>query len=911
MPLNDPFFDDLEASACYGDGAIEPSQILIPQIDADALDEFARDLRRAGKNIGTDGNDIVADWGGLADAYVAPESETMLSAVDRVATDGDTVETGTGGLGSALIDFANEVRTFKSKFHGLRGDATAMRARINEDEDWKDDEDLVQEHDDLLGEVAKARQEWEEAEIACANEITALFDGPTFTRYDEMEGDGYSGNEIPYGFSEIPEGMEMPWGTAQNVSKGFSLDSWDGVADIAVGAAQDVGGATGLWHDGKWGMPVFGEQGRSNFTGYMDENLEGLSLLTGFYDPTKPEGERWGVDSFGEWTDNFLPVIREVGQGIVPTDEWDDRKGYVISQAAVNIGLIVAGIAISATGVGAPVGVPLLLAGLRTGLRATNNAGTMDIPRFHDDVDFHLPGVPHLNLSSGGGSGGGGGGGFWSSLPGGAWLADLIRTRDALDGIGDGGSSSPSAPVDRSPTPARPQDGTDGAPSDRSRSDDEEIDSGVSASEVETGLRDLEDYVRRHAEDPDMLLEEINRRQGNEIVDAHRTPELVGAGNGPSASSNSTFTNSAGGSGSGIDTPTAGRGNTTESSSGGGNGGGGSHSGGGNGRGGGNGGAGSNQASGDLGPRGNSPNTPVKPTEINPGETGFPGPTERFGDAFDPKPNKTYVLLDSAGKPGDTYTTDANGKIIEIKTDAQSNSKHPEFLNPRPDATYRVKVGNGEYIFKTDSNGRTVYAEGNLEPGRQARNGDEQTKVNQMGKRYFEVLNDQLREKFKVDNGRLPEAHEIELWDIGKWNGGHIFGSSEFLGPGERLNQAPMLDIVNQERKVLPGIQGSFRRAEWTWHGLLTNDQGALKRGLGKNYEAQMKAWESLLASGPNPPDIKIKVHLTQDPTLKSVRDPKTNKEIPPPPSEVVVEWWVNGAKQERLAYENLPGGPP
>ena len=49
MPLNDPFFDDLEASACYGDGAIEPSQILIPQIDADALDEYTRDLRRAGK----------------------------------------------------------------------------------------------------------------------------------------------------------------------------------------------------------------------------------------------------------------------------------------------------------------------------------------------------------------------------------------------------------------------------------------------------------------------------------------------------------------------------------------------------------------------------------------------------------------------------------------------------------------------------------------------------------------------------------------------------------------------------------------------------------------------------------------------------------------------------------------------
>ena len=70
MPLNDPFFDDLEASACYGDGAIEPSQILIPQIDADALDEYTRDLRRAGKNIGTDGNDIIADRGGSVSLFI-------------------------------------------------------------------------------------------------------------------------------------------------------------------------------------------------------------------------------------------------------------------------------------------------------------------------------------------------------------------------------------------------------------------------------------------------------------------------------------------------------------------------------------------------------------------------------------------------------------------------------------------------------------------------------------------------------------------------------------------------------------------------------------------------------------------------------------------------------------------------
>jgi hypothetical protein len=367
--------------------------------------------------------------------------------VDQVATDGDSVETGTDGLATALINFAAEVRAFKSRFHSLRGGATAMRNKINDDEDWQDDEELVEEHNALLDEVNTLNGEWLEAQLECANTISALFDGPNFTTYDGMEGDGYSGNEIPFGFSEIPEGMEMPWGNPQSVSKHWSVDAWDGVADIGIGFAQDVGGVTGLWHDGKWGVPIFGEQGRSNFTNYMEENLEGLSLLTGFYDPTKPEGQQWGVEDFGEWVDNFVPAIREVGQGIVPTDEWDDRKGYVLSQATVNIGLIVGGIALSLTGVGAPAGVPMLLAGLRTGLRGANNVGTMDIPNFHNDTSFHLPGVPNIDLSRINSGSWRSGGNFWNSLPGGAWLADIGETVRNLN--------NSSSPNENPPAPSR------------------------------------------------------------------------------------------------------------------------------------------------------------------------------------------------------------------------------------------------------------------------------------------------------------------------------------------------------------------------------------------------------------------------------------------------------------------------
>ncbi|PWV48553.1 hypothetical protein BDW27_110106 [Nocardiopsis sp. L17-MgMaSL7] len=916
MTSNDVFFEDLDASACYGDGAVNPSQILIPQIDADALTEFAGNIRSAGRSIGTSGNDIVSTWGGLDGAYVAPESEQLLSAVDRVATDGDTVETGTDGLATALIDFAGEVRAFKSLFHSLRGGATEMRTKINADEDWQKDEDLVEEHNALLEEINTANADWLTAQLACANTITALFDGPTFTTYDGMEGDGYSGNEIPFGFSEIPEGMDMPWGNPQNVSKHWTVDVWDGVADIAVGAAQDVAGVTGLWHDKKWGVPIFGEQGRTNFTNYMDENLEGLSILTGFYDPSKPDGERWGVEDFGEWVDNFVPAIREVGQGIVPTDEWDDRKAYVLTQGAINVGLIVGGVALSVTVVGAPAGVPMLLAGLRTGLRGANNVGTMDIPSFHNDVGFHLPGVSNLNLSRINSGGGGGDGGFWNSLPGGAWLANIADLRGTARNL-DNGPLSTNTP-DGAPVPSRvPDDAgqprSDRAPDDQNRTNDDEIDTQVSASEIDTLLRDVEDYTRRHAEDPDMLLEEINRRQGSEVVDPIRAPELVGArtGDGPSASSNSTFTNSSGSGGSGVDTPTgrsstsapdggpSGRGGSSGGSPGGGNGSG--HLGGG---------TGNTSSSGDLTPNRSTPGRPTETVPLLSDDNRLPGKKQRFDDTFDVEPNKKYEIRDSDGTLRESYTTDSNGDIVEIRTESRPNSRHPELMDPRPNATYHVKVGNNEYVFKTDSHGRTVYAEGDLEPGRQKRNNDEQSDVNTMGDRYFELLNEQLEAKFELDHGRKPNPGEVPLWDRPQWNGGHIFGSSEFRGPGERLNQVPMLDIVNQERKTLPGIQGSFRRAEWTWHGLLSKDTKALQRGLGDNYEAQMAMWKSILDAGPNPPNINVKVSFTHDPNLKPIIDPKTGKELPPPPSEIVVDWSLNGIKQDQLSYDNLPDLP-
>ncbi|WP_026118648.1 hypothetical protein [Nocardiopsis salina] len=184
--LEDEFFTDADPGSCYDDGFINPANILIPYIDADALEEYAGDIRRAGCDIGTADEDIVTSWGGLSGVYQAPESEALLEAVDPVETDGESVATGTSGLASALEDFAETVRHYKTRLSGLRDEAVEMRKVIDTDEDWRDDEDLVEEHNALLLRVQSAQGGWDNAQLDAANEITA----PSRVRHGRRDGRG-------------------------------------------------------------------------------------------------------------------------------------------------------------------------------------------------------------------------------------------------------------------------------------------------------------------------------------------------------------------------------------------------------------------------------------------------------------------------------------------------------------------------------------------------------------------------------------------------------------------------------------------------------------------------------------------------------------------------------------------------
>ncbi|MDA0564902.1 DNA/RNA non-specific endonuclease [Streptomonospora sp. S1-112] len=170
--------------------------------------------------------------------------------------------------------------------------------------------------------------------------------------------------------------------------------------------------------------------------------------------------------------------------------------------------------------------------------------------------------------------------------------------------------------------------------------------------------------------------------------------------------------------------------------------------------------------------------------------------------------------------------------------------------------------------------------EGVLELDSNARNDTQQRAIGWEGRDYYRVYNEYLTEQFTARHGRPPNPGELPLYEDVEWNGGHMAGASEFGGGGERLNVVPMLETVNQKRTHLPGIDGSFRRLEEEWVRLLRQDPK---------------------------PEIKVRITNVYDPNMPTLTAPN-GRVLHPPPTDIFVEWEVNGVRYPRpLRYPNIP----
>jgi hypothetical protein len=337
---------------------INPDAIPIPQVNIQELRAAAAGLKADGADIDQAGQDITSTWAGLQGVYSAPEAETLFSAVNPVATKGDDAASALKTAAQALETFADTAQRIRSDLYAVRSRARTFLASIEGDEDWNSGRhafDVVsekgQEHDALLADVNRLLQEYQEAERECANAITATFGGTTFIGGNSEGTTRPGAGEAVYGLDEPLENVATPWGTPQGTDHYWSVDAALAAWDVVRGGAEDLGGMVGAHGDQGW----FSGDWSDNAEAYWGDALVGLGAMAGVYNP---ETNDW-VNSVEEGFQVGLNARIEAVHGFFPWTELEGRPGYAWGTLGTNLALIGAGAALSATGAGAAVGIPL------------------------------------------------------------------------------------------------------------------------------------------------------------------------------------------------------------------------------------------------------------------------------------------------------------------------------------------------------------------------------------------------------------------------------------------------------------------------------------------------------------------------------------------------------------------------
>ncbi|MFI6578831.1 ADP-ribosyltransferase [Nocardiopsis sp. NPDC050513] len=370
----------MTAETCAIGGLINPDAFPVPDFNTDVLDYQAGRLRSLGADLARVGGDIKSSWAGLSSCYSAPEAEELFAAVDPVAVDGETIAAGTDQAATALETFAQDVRDLKVEWSALRSDANRFLESIEGDEDWREggffDEvsDKVAEHNELIGRANLLVQDYQAAEMKCANAVTAGLPGRTTFRFADSYTDSAGVGEMLYGYGGNPRGMDTAWGGPLETDHHWAMDVDHAIGDFLETGGEDLSALFGV--DTTGGRPDFSwDTLREAHWG----NLTGTASLFGVYDP---EDGGWG------WPDKDVAIDAWAGvaHSIVPWTEWDERPGYVVGTTAITI----------IGGGGAFAALKVLRKGDADTPGGTDVGLRIDIP-FLGNVGSSLP-VLHLDL---------------------------------------------------------------------------------------------------------------------------------------------------------------------------------------------------------------------------------------------------------------------------------------------------------------------------------------------------------------------------------------------------------------------------------------------------------------------------------------------------------------------------------
>ncbi|WP_060891435.1 hypothetical protein [Streptomyces europaeiscabiei] len=292
------------------------------------LDQNIAGVRSAGTSLKDSGSAIHTRFGGLSAYYKAPEAEALFATTAPVAAKGEEFATELETVASALDTYAAAVGPLKQKFDQLRQDAIAFRAKIEGDDEWRADGDLVEENNNRRSDINAAFAAFQAAERDCYNKIVALVGGEAL-----VVNDG-SNKENMYGYrgEDLNNAGGLPWGDPVEESNPWYYVH-EHVWDFAVGFVVD----------GVWGTI----KGLGTLVGFNGWDAAGQAwvglgkLATGIVIMSNPvtAAAFWLTpdDKLPSWIRDSRTAVVETGKALIAYDEWGKNPARAAGAVTFNV----------------------------------------------------------------------------------------------------------------------------------------------------------------------------------------------------------------------------------------------------------------------------------------------------------------------------------------------------------------------------------------------------------------------------------------------------------------------------------------------------------------------------------------------------------------------------------------------
>ncbi|MFE7835938.1 hypothetical protein ACFU53_07725 [Streptomyces sp. NPDC057474] len=302
----------------------------IPSFTGDLIDlqQQVAAMRRAAMAIREHGGDVHTRFQNLSSSYKAPEAGQLFATTQAVESRSSSFADDLDTVANALTDYMVEVTEIVRQLEALRGQARVFVASVEGDDglfqNWQKDQDKVDEHQAIWDAVNAAVAAFQQAEVTCADKITALVDGTQW-----HINDGSPKQDNPYGFStdQLAEADRLPWGTpAHHEALPFGIDYH--LKEFGLSLKDNVVGTV----EGVVNLFSPGEEGDATREGLARVIVGAESYLL------DPHGDR--EPTFGPWQEQFMdesrPYAKEFAKGLVGWDDWDDNPGKAAGTLVFN-----------------------------------------------------------------------------------------------------------------------------------------------------------------------------------------------------------------------------------------------------------------------------------------------------------------------------------------------------------------------------------------------------------------------------------------------------------------------------------------------------------------------------------------------------------------------------------------------